>query len=177
MASVRPRTRSLAVVAAVVFAAIGLFATWVGLLDFLSAANLQYKLLGFAFAIAGLTMLGGSVVLAREPWRCTHGRLAAVAAGAAGVFVRGYSRRAVAMAIRSFSARAYARRTIQGISSPDRGDAHDVPESFTDLEGCFAHHQHIGLTPVETDEGRREAQAGLVVLDRNVPRKLIQPPI
>src|SRR4028119_1488215 len=90
MASIRPRTRSLAVVAAVVFAAVGLFDTWVGLLDFLSAANLQYKLLGFAFAIAGLTMLGGSAVLAREPWRCTYGRLAAVAAGAAGVFVGGY---------------------------------------------------------------------------------------
>jgi hypothetical protein len=61
-----------------------------GLLDFLSAASLQYKLIGFAFAMAGLVLLAGSAVLARDTWRRKRGRVAAVVAGVAGVFVGGY---------------------------------------------------------------------------------------
>jgi hypothetical protein len=90
VALIRLRKPSVAWVAAVIFGAIGLFASWVGLLDFLSAANLQYKLTGLAFAVAGLVLLTGSAVLVRDPWRRTHGRVAAVAAGVAGVFVGGY---------------------------------------------------------------------------------------
>src|SRR4051794_31818148 len=73
--------------AAMLFGAVGVFAFWVGLLDVLSAANLQYKLIGLAFAVAGLALLTGSAVLLRKRWRCTHGRIAAVAAGVAGAFV------------------------------------------------------------------------------------------
>ncbi|WP_448624931.1 hypothetical protein [Geodermatophilus sp. URMC 64] len=76
--------------AAVIFGAIGVFTFWVGLLDFLSAANLQYKLIGFAFAVAGLVLLTGSAVLGREQWRRKRGRVAAVTAGIAGAFVGGY---------------------------------------------------------------------------------------
>ncbi|MGY1707517.1 hypothetical protein ACI79C_23385 [Geodermatophilus sp. SYSU D00697] len=76
--------------AAALFGAIGVFASWVGLLDSLSAANLQYKLIGLAFAMAGLVLLAGSAVLARDTWRWKRGRVAAVAAGVAGVFVGGY---------------------------------------------------------------------------------------
>jgi hypothetical protein len=90
MALIRPSTPSAAWVAAVLFGAVGVFASWLGLLDLLSAANLQYKLIGLAFAIAGSTMLAGSAVLAREPSRRRHGRVAAVAACVAGVFVGGY---------------------------------------------------------------------------------------
>ncbi len=90
MALIRPSTPSAAGVAAVIFGSVGVFASWLGLLDFLSAANLQYKLIGLAFAIAGLTMLAGSAVLGREPWRRTHGRVTAVAACVAGVFIGGY---------------------------------------------------------------------------------------
>jgi uncharacterized protein affecting Mg2+/Co2+ transport len=63
------------------------FAFWVGLLDVLSAVNLQYKLIGLAFAMAGLALFTGSAVLLRKRWRCTHGRIAAVAAGVAGALV------------------------------------------------------------------------------------------
>jgi hypothetical protein len=90
VALIRPQKPSVAWVAAVIFGAIGLFAFWVGLLDFLSAANLQYKLTGLAFAVAGLVLLTGSAVLGRDPWRRTRGRIAAVAAGVAGAFVGGY---------------------------------------------------------------------------------------
>ncbi|MGY1763979.1 hypothetical protein ACI79G_21615 [Geodermatophilus sp. SYSU D00779] len=73
--------------AAVLFGAVGLFASWVGLLDVLSAATLQYKLVGLAFAVAGLALFTGSAVLLRKRWRRTHGRIAAVAAGVAGALV------------------------------------------------------------------------------------------
>lgn len=76
--------------AAVLFGAVGVFASWVGVLDLLSAADLQYKLIGLAYAVAGLVLLAGSAVLARESWRRKRGRVAAVAAGGAGVFVGGY---------------------------------------------------------------------------------------
>jgi hypothetical protein len=59
----------------------------VGLLDVLSAATLQYQLVGLAFAVAGLTLFTGSAVLLRKRWRGTHGRIAAVAAGVAGALV------------------------------------------------------------------------------------------
>jgi len=72
------------------FGAVGAFAFGVGLLDVLSAADLQYKLIGLAFAVAGLALLTGSAVLLRKRWRCRHGRIAAVAAGAAGAFVAIY---------------------------------------------------------------------------------------
>ncbi|SHN66308.1 hypothetical protein SAMN05660350_01342 [Geodermatophilus obscurus] len=90
MALIRPLKPSVAWVAAALFGAVGVFATWVGTLDFLSAANLQYKLIGLAFTMAGLVLLAGSAVIAREPWRRKRGRIAAVAAGVAGVFVGGY---------------------------------------------------------------------------------------
>ncbi|SHN88498.1 hypothetical protein SAMN05660350_04543 [Geodermatophilus obscurus] len=61
-----------------------------GLLDVLSAADLQYKLIGLAFAVAGLILFTGSAVLLRKRWWCTHGRVGAVAAGAAGTLVGGY---------------------------------------------------------------------------------------
>ncbi|MGY1690621.1 hypothetical protein [Geodermatophilus sp. SYSU D01105] len=86
----RPLKPDVAWVAAALFGAIGVFATWVGLLDVLAAANLQYKLIGLAFATAGLVLLAGSAVLARDTWRWKRGRVAAVAAGVAGVFVGGY---------------------------------------------------------------------------------------
>ncbi|MGY1731202.1 hypothetical protein ACI798_06730 [Geodermatophilus sp. SYSU D01045] len=70
--------------AVVLFGVVGLFTFWVGLLDVLSAADLQYKLIGLAFAVAGLALFAGSAVLLRESWRYTHGRIAAVAAGVAG---------------------------------------------------------------------------------------------
>ncbi len=41
MALIRPLKPSVAWVAAALFGAIGVFATWVGMLDFLSAASLQ----------------------------------------------------------------------------------------------------------------------------------------
>jgi hypothetical protein len=90
MALIRPSTPGMASVAAVLFGAVGAFAFWLGMLDSLSAANFQYKLIGLAFAIAGLTMLTGSAVLARKPWRYTHGRVTTVAACVAGVFIGGY---------------------------------------------------------------------------------------
>jgi hypothetical protein len=90
MALTRPPKPTVAGVAAVLFGAVGVFASWVGLLDFLSAADFQYKLMGLAYAVAGLVLLGGSAVLARESWRRKRGRIAAVAAGVAGVFVGGY---------------------------------------------------------------------------------------
>src|SRR5688500_6833315 len=90
MALIRLQKPSAAWVAAVIFGAIGLFAAWVGLLDLLSAANPQYKLVGLVFAVAGLVLLTGSAVFGREPWRWKRGRVAAVAAGVAGAFVGGY---------------------------------------------------------------------------------------
>jgi hypothetical protein len=90
MAKIRPPEPSVAGVAAVLFGVIGVFAFWLGLLDFLSAADFQYKLIGLAFAVAGLVLLAGGAVLAREPWRRKRGRVAAVGAGVAGVFVGGY---------------------------------------------------------------------------------------
>lgn len=90
MAVTRPQKPSAAWVAAALFGAVGAFASWVGLLDLLSAANLQYKLIGLAFTVAGLVLLAGSAVLVRDTWRWKRGRVAAVAAGVAGVFVGGY---------------------------------------------------------------------------------------
>jgi hypothetical protein len=90
MALISPLKPDAAWVAAAVFGALGVFASWLGLLDFLSAASLQYKLIGFAFAMAGLVLLAGSAVLARDTWRRKRGRVAAVVAGVAGVFVGGY---------------------------------------------------------------------------------------
>jgi hypothetical protein len=90
MALTRPPKPNVAGVAAVLFGAVGVFAFWVGVLDFLSAADFQYKLIGLAYAIAGLVLLASSAVIAREPWRRKRGRVAAVAAGVAGVFVGGY---------------------------------------------------------------------------------------
>ncbi|SMO95580.1 hypothetical protein SAMN06273567_10913 [Geodermatophilus aquaeductus] len=58
-----------------------------GLLDVLSAADLQYKLIGLAFVVAGLALFTGTAVLVRKRWWCTHGRIAAVAAGVAGALV------------------------------------------------------------------------------------------
>jgi len=66
---------------------VGSFAFWVGLLDVLSAAGLQYKLIGLAFAVAGLVLLAGTAVLLWAPWWRTRGRIAAVAAGVAGALV------------------------------------------------------------------------------------------
>jgi hypothetical protein len=90
MAFTRPPKPTVAGVAALLFGAVGVFAAWVGMLDFLSAADFQYKLIGLAYAVAGLVLLAGSAVLARESWRRKRGRVAAVAAGVAGVFVGGY---------------------------------------------------------------------------------------
>jgi hypothetical protein len=90
MAPSRPLKPNVAWVAAAPFGSIGMLAFWVGLLDFLSAANLQYKLIGLVFAVAGLIMLTGTAVLVRERWRRKRGRVAAVAAGVAGVAVGGY---------------------------------------------------------------------------------------
>jgi hypothetical protein len=90
MALIRPLKPNVAWVAAALFGTIGVFASWAGMLDFLSAANLQYKVIGLAFAMAGLVSLASSAVLARDTWRWKRGRVAAVAAGIAGVFVGGY---------------------------------------------------------------------------------------
>jgi len=76
--------------AAALFGAVGLFAISVGLLDVLSATNLQYKLIGFAFAVAGLALFTGSTVLLRRRWRATHGRIASIVAGLFGAFVGVY---------------------------------------------------------------------------------------
>src|SRR3954451_23713921 len=76
--------------AAALFGAVGLFAISVGLLDVLSATNLQYKLIGFAFAVAGLALFTGSTVLLRRRWRDTHGRIASIVAGLFGAFVGVY---------------------------------------------------------------------------------------
>src|SRR3954451_16057218 len=73
--------------AAALFGAVGLFAISVGLLDVLSATNLQYKLIGFVFAVAGLALFTGSTVLLRRRWRATHGRIASIVAGLFGAFV------------------------------------------------------------------------------------------
>ena len=57
MALIRPQKPSVAWVAAVIFGAIGLFASWVGLLDLLSAAKLQYKLTGLLFVGFGARLV------------------------------------------------------------------------------------------------------------------------
>jgi hypothetical protein len=78
------------VIPVVVFAAIGLFATVFGLVDALSARGGQYRLVGLAFALAGLSMCSASGCHAYVPLRAKVGRSIGLLAGLAGTLVGGY---------------------------------------------------------------------------------------
>jgi hypothetical protein len=69
---------------------VSVFALWFGVPDAMSAATLHYKLIGFGFTLAGLTLLIGAVVTVWPDWHKRHGRIAAVAAGVAGVLIGVY---------------------------------------------------------------------------------------
>lgn len=85
----RPSGSGSPVAAAVVFGLIGSLALALGLRDALTARTVPYRLLGVLFTAAGMTLLFAAGCLARPEWRARVGRVAAVAACGAGVFVGG----------------------------------------------------------------------------------------
>ncbi|GAA0484162.1 hypothetical protein GCM10010361_56280 [Streptomyces olivaceiscleroticus] len=77
------------VAAAVTFGAIGLLAFWLGGRDALAARNIPYRVLGVMLTFASVLLLAAAAFLVRPAWRESYGRVGAVLACGAGVFVGG----------------------------------------------------------------------------------------
>ncbi|MFI8992561.1 hypothetical protein [Streptomyces sp. NPDC053542] len=76
-----------AIAAAVIFGLIGALAGVLGVWDASTARTTPYRLLGVMFALSGGLLLLTSAVLARPQWRASLGRVCAILACGAGVFV------------------------------------------------------------------------------------------